>query len=102
MLLFDSYESRSWFRKPIVRSLRRVNSPALSWYSPLIMRSNVDLPVPFAPINPIFSPGLMCHEVSWYRYLEPNSKLMLFNTNIIGFFRRSAKVVNAAFQYDRK
>lgn len=55
--------------------------PAEILYSPEMMRSSVDFPVPFRPIKPIRSPGLICQLASLYKARLPNSKVMLFSVS---------------------
>ncbi|MNY22975.1 hypothetical protein D3C86_1566180 [compost metagenome] len=47
-------------------------------YSPTIIFSSVDFPVPLAPIRPILSPGLMCQSASSYNALEPSRNVKSF------------------------
>ncbi|MCY1538724.1 hypothetical protein D9M68_742790 [compost metagenome] len=47
-------------------------------YSPTIIFSKVDFPVPFAPIRPTLSPGLICQLASSYKALEPIKKVKSF------------------------
>lgn len=55
--------------------------PAEILYSPEMMRSSVDFPVPLRPIKPIRSPGLICQLASLYKARLPNSKVMLFSVS---------------------
>jgi hypothetical protein len=48
--------------------------PPSALYSPTSRRSKVDLPVPFKPIRPILSLGLMCKLAPSYSAREPKWK----------------------------
>src|SRR5580692_8853727 len=62
----------------MVRSLAMDMEPDVGVYSPTIIFSRVVLPVPLAPIRPIFSPGLICQLASSYNALAPISNVRLF------------------------
>src|ERR1700748_3581325 len=61
----------------MVRSLAIDMVPDVGVYSPVIIFSRVVLPVPLAPIRPIFSPGLMCQLASSYNARAPISNVRL-------------------------
>lgn len=62
----------------MVKSFAMDMVPDVGVYSPTIIFNKVVLPVPFAPIRPIFSPGFMCQFASSYNALAPISNVRLF------------------------
>jgi hypothetical protein len=56
--------------------------PSVKVYSPLIIRKRVDFPVPFKPIRPILSFGLMCQLAFLYKNRPPNSNPIFVNAII--------------------
>ena len=45
--------------------------PRRGWFSPLIERSVVDLPAPFAPISVTISPSRTSIEIPFSAWIEP-------------------------------
>ena len=45
--------------------------PRRGWFSPLIERSVVDLPAPFAPISVTISPSCTSIEIPFSAWIEP-------------------------------
>ena len=45
--------------------------PWRGWFSPLIERSVVDLPAPFAPISVTISPSRTSSEIPFSAWIEP-------------------------------
>jgi hypothetical protein len=50
---------------------RKVIEPSRGWLSPLIDRSVVDLPAPFAPINVTISPSRTSSEIPFSASIVP-------------------------------
>src|SRR5690554_31261 len=58
--------------------------PEVGVYSPTMSLSRVDLPVPFAPMSPVLSPGFICQLASSYNAREPISNVKLLIAIIVG------------------
>ncbi len=56
--------------------------PELGARNPVAMLINVDLPVPFPPLNPTRSPGFKTIEMSSSTWTPPNDLVMRLSSNI--------------------
>ena len=60
----------SWSSMPTVAPGASIASPRYSLSTPAMIRSSVDLPVPFRPRTPIFAPGKKLSEMSFRTVLS--------------------------------
>ena len=61
----------SWAGSFVMSSPRNLIVPFRGWFSPLIDRSVVDLPAPFAPISVTISPSCTSSVTPFNAWIEP-------------------------------